>query len=69
MKFIQAIGTFLVILALCVVGFSVLFSLGWIWGLGLMWTANFGDFAVIVYIIGTICIIPAIAITHSILEE
>lgn len=68
-RFVDSILMFLMVLAICVVAFSVLFGLGWLWGLGLMWTAGFGWFAPIAYLTATICILPAIAITHSIMED
>lgn len=66
-RFIDAVLIFLLVLAACLVGLSAVFGIVWIWIIGLMSLAN--GFQFVLYIIATLAIIPAVAITHTIMED
>lgn len=66
-RFIEAVLMFLLVLAACLVGFSVVFGIVWIWTIGLMSLTNGFQFAL--YLIATFAVIPAVAITHTIMED
>jgi hypothetical protein len=55
--------------AICSAGFVSLVVIGWAWVIGLMWTAEAGISGPAMYIIVTICVIPAIALTLTILDK
>lgn len=66
-RFIDAILIFLMVLTACLVGFSVIFGIAWIWTIGLMSLTNW--FQISLYCIATFAVIPAVAVTHTIMED
>lgn len=66
-RFIDAVLIFLLVLAACLVGFSAVFCIAWIWTIGLMALTNW--FQIALYVIATFAVIPAVAITHTIMED
>lgn len=68
-RLIDVFLMFLMVLACCLAGLGIVSGLVWMWLAGLMWTITQGWFAPIAYLTVSICFLPAIAITHSIMED
>lgn len=66
-RYIDLAFVFISVFVGCILGFSVIIGIVWLWIIGLMSVTNELHFAL--YVIATIAIVPAAAITHTIMED